>query len=278
VSAGLDIAADRSDDVWVLAPLLWHGIRAEADLAVAAHAFGRPADLTILDALLARIRTEARRAAGSADAIRASVDGYVQLCEAEASRALGEPDPQAWSRAAATLDRNRQPYPVAYAQLRLAEALLGQRTRAAGAIDALTKAASTAHSLGAKPLLSEIEALASRANVALPDGDPNVCTHVACGDQVVEFKIDPAEAANQRPPMASDPLSRLTARERAVLAELAEGRTNRQIARRLFISEKTVSVHVSHILAKLSLRTRVQASALMYQIQQTRPAPPQSHQ
>jgi DNA-binding CsgD family transcriptional regulator/tetratricopeptide (TPR) repeat protein len=278
VSAGLDIAAGRSDDVWVLAPLLWHGMRAEADLAVTAQAFGRPADLTIMDALLSRMRAEAHRAAGSAAAIQASVDGYVQLCEAEASRALGEPDPQAWSRAAAVWDRNLQPYPAAYAYLRCAEALLGQRTRAAGAIDALTKAAATARSLGAIPLLSEIEALANRANVALPDGDPSVCTYVVCRDQLVEPEIDSSEVPSQHPPMASNPLSTLTARERAVLAELAEGRTNRQIARRLFIAEKTVSVHVSHILAKLGVRTRVQASALMYHIQQTQPDPRQSHQ
>ena len=73
--------------------------------------------------------------------------------------------------------------------------------------------------------------------------------------------------------MASDPLSALTPRERAVLAELAEGLTNRQIARRLFIAEKTVSVHVSRILAKLGLQTRVQASALMYRVQQAQPDP-----
>jgi DNA-binding CsgD family transcriptional regulator/tetratricopeptide (TPR) repeat protein len=273
VSAGLDMAAGRSDDVWVLAPLLWHGIRAEADLAVAAHAFGRPVDVTVLDALRSRMRAEADRAAGAADAIRASVEGYVQLCEAEASRALGEPDPQVWSRAAATWDRNRQPYPVAYAHLRRAEALLGQRTRAAGAIDALTKAAETARVLGAMPLLSEIETLANRANVTLPGGGPTERTDLAARDEIPEPKICPSERPTRQTPMASDPLSALIPRERAVLAELAEGLTNRQIARRLFIAEKTVSVHVSRILAKLGLQTRVQASALMYRIQLAQPDP-----
>ena len=186
VSAGLDIAADRSDDVWVLAPLLWHGLRAEADLAVAAQAFGKPVDVTVLDALRSRMRAEAHRAAGSADAIRASVEGYVQLCEAEASRALGEPDPDLWARAAATWDRNRQPYPAAYAHLRRAEALLGQRTRAAGAVEALTEAAVTARALGAVPLLTEIEALANRANVSLPDGAAIVRMSSASGMGPVE--------------------------------------------------------------------------------------------
>lgn len=275
VSAGLDIAVGRSDDVWILAPLLWHGIRAEADLAVAAQAFGRPVDVAVLDALRSRMRAEADRAAGSADAIQASVEGYVQLCEAEVSRALGEPDPQAWSRAAAIWDRNGQPYPVAYAHLRRAEALLGQHTRAAGAIEALTKAARTAHTLGARPLLSEIEILAMRANVALPDGGPPVGTDLAPRDQLLlEPRIRPSEAPSRQTPMASDPLSALTPRERAVLTELAEGLTNRQIARRLFIAEKTVSVHMSRIFAKLGLQTRVQAGALMYRVQQAERNPP----
>ncbi len=51
----------------------------------------------------------------------------------------------------------------------------------------------------------------------------------------------------------------LTRREREVLGLLAEGSTNRQIAERLFISEKTASVHVSNILAKLAVSTRGQA-------------------
>jgi DNA-binding CsgD family transcriptional regulator/tetratricopeptide (TPR) repeat protein len=274
VSAGLDIAADRSDDVWVLAPLLWHGLRAEADLAVAAQAFGKPVDLTVLDALRSRMRAEAHRAAGSADAIQASVEGYVQLCEAEASRALGDPDPDVWARAAATWDRNRQPYPVAYAHLRRAEALLGQRTRAAGAVKALTEAAVTARALGAVPLLTEIEALANRANVSLPDGAATVRTDSAARDQIPEREFRPPPTPRQQPSEPPDPLSSLTPRERAVLAALAEGQTNRQIARQLFIAEKTVSVHVSHILAKLGVRTRVQAGALMYRVQLTPPDPP----
>ncbi|MGH8963573.1 MAG: helix-turn-helix transcriptional regulator [Jatrophihabitantaceae bacterium] len=54
----------------------------------------------------------------------------------------------------------------------------------------------------------------------------------------------------------------LTDREREVLALLVDGRTNRQIAQRLYISEKTVSVHVSNILAKLKVRSRNEAAAL----------------
>jgi DNA-binding CsgD family transcriptional regulator/tetratricopeptide (TPR) repeat protein len=52
----------------------------------------------------------------------------------------------------------------------------------------------------------------------------------------------------------------LTTREQAVLREVAEGRTNREIAASLGIAEKTVSVHVSHILAKLGCKTRTQAA------------------
>jgi DNA-binding NarL/FixJ family response regulator len=61
-------------------------------------------------------------------------------------------------------------------------------------------------------------------------------------------------------PEAGDELSVLTSREREVLAAVAEGLTNREIGARLFISERTVGVHVGHIFDKLQVRTRVQAS------------------
>jgi DNA-binding NarL/FixJ family response regulator len=57
-------------------------------------------------------------------------------------------------------------------------------------------------------------------------------------------------------------LDALTRREREVLAELTRGRSNREIARALRISEKTVKAHVSSVLAKLGVQDRTQAALL----------------
>jgi DNA-binding CsgD family transcriptional regulator len=58
----------------------------------------------------------------------------------------------------------------------------------------------------------------------------------------------------------------LTVRERQVLLEIAAGRTNRQIARKLFISEHTVSIHVSRVLAKLGVGNRTAAAAAAHRL------------
>ena len=80
---------------------------------------------------------------------------------------------------------------------------------------------------------------------------------------------DPAsEAAGSGATAPADPLARfgLTEREREILVLLAGGRSNPQIAESLFISPKTASVHVSNILAKLGVDSRVEAAAVAHRL------------
>jgi DNA-binding NarL/FixJ family response regulator len=58
----------------------------------------------------------------------------------------------------------------------------------------------------------------------------------------------------------------LTAREAEVLSLVAAGRTNRQIGSELYVSEKTASVHVSNILRKLGVSSRVEAAAVAQRV------------
>ncbi|NDZ99686.1 response regulator transcription factor, partial [Streptomyces sp. SID10116] len=95
------------------------------------------------------------------------------------------------------------------------------------------------------PLSDEIARLAQRARLTL---NPAEATRAP------EPPADPAEALG------------LTSRERDVLRLVAVGRSNRQIAEELFISPKTASVHVSNILAKLSVTGRGEAAALAHRL------------
>ncbi len=73
-----------------------------------------------------------------------------------------------------------------------------------------------------------------------------------------ELPLDP-EAVRALTSADVDPFAELTPRERQVLALMAEGLSNKAIAARLTISEKTVKTHASHVFAKLDVRDRVQA-------------------
>lgn len=85
-----------------------------------------------------------------------------------------------------------------------------------------------------------------------------------------ESLLDPEVVARVRSRMtaasadtrASSPLADLTPREREILALIAEGLSNREIAGRLFLAEKTVKNYVSGILSKLGLQRRTQAAVL----------------
>ncbi|MBY8870344.1 AAA family ATPase [Micromonospora sp. PLK6-60] len=240
------LTESRSDDVIVLATLAWHGLRAEAE----AHA---SRTVAVDERAVRRLREVAARVAGkgeqAARPVRYVVDGFLALCDAEVSRLDGRGDPELWGRSVAEWDRRQHPYPAAYSRLRQAEALLARRSRVATAGKLLRQAYGMAQALGAEPLSSEIRTLAGRARVTLEER-PTERRHVAPRPR-------PAPAQP-----AGDELATLTAREREVLAAVAEGLTNREIGQRLFISERTIGVHVSHIFDKLQVRTRVQASAI----------------
>jgi DNA-binding CsgD family transcriptional regulator len=182
----------------------------------------------------------------SAAAVHRAADIYTAMCEAEWSRLEGASSAEIWDKVATTWDTMNQPYPAAYARWRKAEALLARRARSGAAADALRSAHSAARRLGAEPLRRQIQALATRAGILLQE---------------------PAGSATPAPAVPSvEAELGLTRRELEVLRLVALGLTNREVATTLFISEKTAGVHVSNILRKLDLRSRVEASAYAHRL------------
>jgi DNA-binding CsgD family transcriptional regulator/tetratricopeptide (TPR) repeat protein len=165
--------------------------------------------------------------------------GWLAVAEAEHDRVKGRAGAERWRAAAAAWDELGRPYPGAYCRWRLAEALVAGG-RAAEAVGAARRAHRVAARLGALPLQRELELLARRARLDL-------------------VGLRPEDAARGA---AADAGLGLTARERQVLQLLARGYTNRQVAAELVISTKTASVHVSHILRKLGVSSRLEAAAV----------------
>ncbi len=260
--------------------------RAGRDLATVAAARSR-------SAIVLGEAESAVREAGVAAAFGSRREADAHLAQARAYRARieGRDEPVAWDALARTWERLERPYQVARARWRQAEAALGAGDGRAGRIAAkapLIEAVRLARELGAGPLLRELEELAGRALIPLPEpiavaipvqaelvavpmggsgfaepgyegssGWASVGGSSGPPDRVgfASAFVGPAEP----PPGDTFGLSR---REREVLVHLSQGRTNREIGERLFISQKTVGVHVGNILAKLGVSGRVEAAAV----------------
>ncbi|MFI9173650.1 response regulator [Streptomyces lincolnensis] len=80
------------------------------------------------------------------------------------------------------------------------------------------------------------------------------------------LRADPAET-----PAIAPELAGLSPRERDILALIGDGLTNREIGKKLYLSEKTVKNHISRLLAKLGVQRRVQAAVLASQLEQPEP-------
>ncbi|WP_433167565.1 LuxR C-terminal-related transcriptional regulator [Kribbella sp. CA-247076] len=180
---------------------------------------------------------------GAVGGIEIEAAAMAAIVDGERSRIRGTPEPGPWLTAAEEWAALGRPYWEAQARVRAAEALLSHRGRTGArgqATAELEAARRIAERLGAAPLLGQIRDLAKVARIQLDD---SVTEH------------------HERPAPTTDPDIPLTERERQVLALVAAGRTNREIGAVLYMSPKTASVHVTHILEKLGVRSRVQAAA-----------------
>ncbi|MDL5156581.1 LuxR C-terminal-related transcriptional regulator [Actinomycetospora termitidis] len=212
---------------WVVAPVLCTGFRAEA---------GDP-DPEALDRLVRRLDTLADRVDRGDPVLRSAAEAHLVLCRAEAGRAEGERRPEDWEHAAGLWWARGELPAVAYCSWRQGESMLDVGRRAA-AVEVLREAERLAVSLGATGRIRGIRRTLERAG-------------------------SPTTSAPDDPPLVPG-IDTLTARETQVLAELSRGLTNRAIGRRLRISEKTVEVHVTHVLAKLGARSRLEASTVWH--------------
>jgi ATP/maltotriose-dependent transcriptional regulator MalT len=232
--------------VWFIAKRL----RAQADLAALARAH-RDAEAVRDSTVRAKaLLTDVRRAATIASAVTPNADAWLAQADAEYARVCGDRTPEPWVAAATAWDRLERPPNAAYCRWRETEARLASGATRAEASESLRSAHAAATNMAAVPLLRELEALALRARLELRT---------------------PEQTTGKDPGLGE--LLGLTPREAEVLQLIAQGCTNREIAQTLVISEKTTGVHVSHILHKLGVPSRLEAGAIAHRLT---PPPPYS--
>jgi DNA-binding CsgD family transcriptional regulator/tetratricopeptide (TPR) repeat protein len=202
---------------------------------------------------------------------RREAEAHLAVARAFQARLDGRDDPVTWALVASTWAALGDPYQAARACWRQAEAALERaedaRAGRAAARKPLLAAIEIALRLEARPLLACLHELAGRALIAVPPQvDAILATTVAASaaePPAGNGHAGPSSvlAPSGEPGRIGDTFG-LSSREREVLALIAQGRTNREIGERLFISQKTVGVHVGNILAKLGVSGRVEAAAV----------------
>jgi DNA-binding CsgD family transcriptional regulator/tetratricopeptide (TPR) repeat protein len=241
LDAGQFKASQTVEDVWICAI----GLAVQAGLADRARAADDAGPLSDAIAvghkLLERTRAAVEQTQLAGPLHDVYLRGWHAKAEAEWTRVQGRSDPKAWQAAVEAFSYGHV-YEVARCRWRLAEAFLGAGDREQATVVARA-AHATAVRLGAEPLRGGLEALARRGRLDLGVRLP-----------------------------AGRTLTGLTLREVEVLRLLVEGRSNRQIAEQLFISGKTASVHVTNILAKLGVHSRLEAAATARRLGLDQPA------
>jgi DNA-binding CsgD family transcriptional regulator/tetratricopeptide (TPR) repeat protein len=247
VAEALDRMEVCTEDIGRISRVSLSGIIVEADRAQRARDLG---DTAARRDALARARLHLGRLEACAQDGGPQETARATHGRAEMARARGRGAANAYARAARAWGAIDVPYPAAVATWRRAECLAEGGDRE-GATAAAAEALEGARRLGSLWLEREVRGLGERARLGLADD--------LDGDGA------PRRPGAAEPAPAEDPFG-LTDRERQVLSLLAEGATNRQIGAALYMAEKTASVHVSRILAKLDVRGRTEAAAVAHRL------------
>ena len=245
-------SANAADDTFYGEAAVHLGVEIAADLAEDARARHDDDATAEAVALAEPFLARARRLVecDAAGTLAPRTRGELASIAAEHRRLDGVHDVDAWRLAVATWHEIGEPYPEARARVRLAEALLSAQAPRAEIEAQLRAAAAVADRLRAASLRADADRVARWARVDI--------------DVVAASAAGTSEAAR---PEESVPVPfALTPRELQVLAFVADGRTNRQIAEALFINQKTASVHVSNILTKLGVSNRAEAAAVAHRV------------
>ncbi len=231
------------DTTWPDVVLLW-GCRAAADVVEGGRDAREPGTVDRGRAGLAQLLRHRAELPGRAwepscdtDLVRPAMGA---LFEADRRRATGEGDElEAWREAAALCERAGMRWDQHLALWHVGALLVGARDGGSEAAEALRSAHGYFVEQGALPMLERVRQTADLGRISL---------------------TEPVQPARREARPAA--FAQLTEREAEVLSYLVANRTNAEIAERLFISTKTVSVHVSNLLRKTSTTSRQEVAAL----------------